>query len=138
MPTFSGTCSSKVSSQTTVGVPGPLDRQLALAVLLGRHKSTDPKWMDARFTLAGTTDVVQGRGEQRGYFHNARTNGDTSHGTFEAKVTTALNATMTVAGTWRFVGGTGTLANLSGGGIFTVQMATPTDSEMTWSGSYGS
>jgi hypothetical protein len=45
---------------------------------------------------------------------------------------------MTITGTWRFVGGTGTLANLSGGGIFTVQMATPTDSEMTWSGSYDS
>jgi hypothetical protein len=62
------------------------------------------------------------------------TNGDTSFGTFEAKV--SMTDAPTVEGTWRFTGGTGSLAKLSGGGPFKAQMTSPTDSEMTWSGSY--
>jgi len=43
---------------------------------------------------------------------------------------------MTVEGTWTFAGGTGSLSKLKGGGVFKAQMTSPTDSEMTWSGSY--
>jgi len=85
-------------------------------------------------TYVGTTDSVEGNGEQRGYFQNVHTNGDTSFGTFEAKVMMA--DALTVEGTWRFAGGTGSLAKLSGSGVFKAQMKSATDSEMTWSGSY--
>jgi hypothetical protein len=43
---------------------------------------------------------------------------------------------MTVEGEWRFAGGTGSLSKLKGGGAFKANMTSPTDSEMTWSGSY--
>lgn len=135
MTNFAGTCSSKLQSQTTVGVPGPSDRQLAIAVMLGQHKSAGTKWNDAKLTYVGTTDTVQGQGDQRGYFHNVHTDGDTSYGTFEAKVTTSDMST-TVEGTWRFTGGTGAFAKLSGSGVFKAQMTSATNSEMAWSGAY--
>ena len=105
MTDFSGTCSSKVQSQTMASVPGAADRQMGLAVMLGQHKSAEQKWNDAKLTYVGTTDLVDGKGEQRGHFHNAHTNGDTSFGTFEARVSTTPDATMTVEGTWTFAGG---------------------------------
>jgi len=134
MPTFNGTCSSKVQSQTTMEVPGPINRQVGLSMMLGKHKCAVPQWNDARMTYVGTTDSVDGSGEQRGYFQNAHTNGDTSFGSFEAKLRMA--DVPTVEGTWRFTGGTGSLAKLSGSGVFKAQMTSATDSEMTWSGSY--
>ncbi len=134
MPEFSGTCSSRLQSQTTADVPGAEGRQLALAVMLGQHKCAVPQWNDAKMTYVGATDSVGDQGEQRGYFHNTHTNGDTSFGTFEAKVT--MSDVPTVEGNWRFTGGTGSLAKLSGGGPFKARMTSPNDSEMDWSGAY--
>jgi hypothetical protein len=136
MPEFSGTCSSKLQSQTIASVPGGSDHQMGLAVMLGQHKTSEQKWNGAKMTYVGTTDVVNGAGEQRGHFHNAHTNGDSSFGTFDAKVSSGQDAAMIVEGEWRFTGGTGSLANLKGRGHFKAQMTSPTDSEMTWSGSY--
>jgi hypothetical protein len=136
MPSFSGTCSSKMQSQSMANVPGTAGRQLGLAVMLGQHKSSEARWDDAKLTYVGTTDIADGKGEQRGHFHNAHMNGDTSFGSFDASVTTSSDGAMTVEGMWRFNGGTGTLSKLSGSGIFKAQMTSPTDSEMTWSGNY--
>ena len=136
MPDFSGTCSSKLQSQTIASVPGAADHQMGLAVMLGQHKSAEQKWNDAKMTYVGFTDLADGKGEQRGHFHNTHTNGDTSFGTFDAKVSTGQDAAMIVEGEWRFAGGTGSLSRLKGGGVFRAQMTSPSDSEMTWSGSY--
>jgi hypothetical protein len=136
MTDFSGTCSSKLQSQTMASVPGASDHQMGLAVMLGKHKSAEPKWNDAKLTYVGTTDLVDGKGEQRGHFYNAHTNGDTSFGTFDAKVSTGKNGAMTLEGEWHFAGGTGSLSKLKGGGLFKAHMTSPTASEMTWSGSY--
>ena len=78
---------------------------------------------------------MNGDGEQRGYFQNVHPNGDTSHGTFEAKVKTA-GAAVTLDGKWQFAGGTGTLSGLRGYGVFKSEMTSPATSEMTWSGTY--
>ena len=61
---------------------------------------------------------------------------DTSFGTFDAKVSTGVDATMIVEGQRRISGGTGSFSKLKGSGIFKASMTSPTDSEMTWSGSY--
>ena len=118
-----------------VNVPGSVDHQMGLAVMLGEHKSTEQRWNDAKLTYVGTTDLIEGKGEQRGHFHNAHTNGDTSFGTFEAKISTTSDA-MTVEGKWSFTGGTGPLSKLKGNGVFKAEMTSPTNSEMAWSGSY--
>jgi len=98
MTEFSGTCSSKLQSQTMANVPSSSDHQMGLTVMLGQHRSAEQKWNGARMTYVGSTDVVDGKGEQRGHFYNVHTNGDTSFGTFDAKVSTGADATMTVEG----------------------------------------
>jgi hypothetical protein len=136
MTGFSGTCSSKLQSQTMASVPGASDHQMGSAVMLGQHKSADQKWNDAKMTYVGSTDIVDGKGEQRGHYYNVHPNGDTSFGMFDAKVSTSADAAMTVEGEWRFTGGTGSLSKLQGRGVFKAKMTSPSDSEMTWSGSY--
>ena len=71
----------------------------------------------------------------RGYFRNVHANGDIDHGTNECTVTmSGTDAIMT--GTWRFTGGTGKFAKITGNGVFSGKQASPTNSEGTWSGSY--
>jgi hypothetical protein len=135
MTEFSGTASSKVQSQTVIAAPGQEDRQLSMAILVGAHSSSDQKFDKSHFTYGGTADTVNGNGEQIGYFQNVHTNGDTSFGTFAAKVT-APGGVLTLEGNWQFTGGTGSLSGLKGSGPFQAAMTSPTASEMTWSGSY--
>jgi hypothetical protein len=135
MPQFAGSASSKVQSQTTIGVPGHDNRQLTMAILAGVHTSSDQKFDKANVTYAGTAELANGNGDQRGYFYNVHPNGDTSQGTFEAKVT-MTEAGANLDGTWTFTGGTGGLSGLRGRGVFRSEMTSPTASEMTWSGNY--
>jgi hypothetical protein len=135
MTNITGSCSSKLQSQTMVAVQGETDHQVSLAVMVGQHKSPDPKWDGATMTYVGTADIVGEKGKQTGYFYNKHPNGDVSHGTFEAAVSISEQS-MSVDGDWHLVGGTGGLAKLKGGGKFSAQMTSPTDSEMEWSGAY--
>lgn len=135
MTNITGSCSSKIQSQTIVSVQGQADHQVGLTVMLGKHKSPDPKWDGATLTYVGTSDLVGTSGEQTGYFYNAHPNGDVSHGTFKAKVSLA-DGGMSVAGTWTLIEGSGTLSKVSGGGAFRARMTSPTESEMEWSGKY--
>jgi hypothetical protein len=131
MTLITGSCAAKVQSQTIVIVPGPEDRQMSLAVMVGKHTSPDPAWEGATMTYVGHTDILNGRGDQNGYFNNIHRNGDVSHGVFEATCTPEM-----VKGTWTLFGGSGTLAGVVGGGVFEARLTSSGDSEMTWSGTY--
>ena len=62
-----------------------------------------------------TADTVEGNGTMRGYFRNVHANGDIDHGTNECTVAmSGTDAIMT--GTWRFTGGTGKFAKITGNG----------------------
>ena len=61
MTDFSGTCSSKLQSQTMASVPSSSDHQMGLSVMLGQHKSTEQRWNDAKMTYVGSTDLVDGK-----------------------------------------------------------------------------
>lgn len=135
MTDITGTCSSKVVTQTMIGVPGQ-DRQVGIAMIAGQHTSRGTPWDGAKLTYVGTSDIAGGSGgTQRGYFHNVHTDGAVSEGTFEAKATMPKGVP-TVEGTWTLTGGSGSLAGVRGGGAFKAQMTSPTDSEMAWSGSF--
>jgi hypothetical protein len=83
----------------------------------------------------GIADAVAGNGTSCGYFRNEHPNGDVDYGTSESTVSmTATEVTMT--GTWRFTGGTGKFANITGNGVLTDRRTSPTSSAGTWSGSY--
>jgi hypothetical protein len=137
MTEISGSCSSKLQSQSMVMVQGSEDHQVGVMVMVGKHSTSDPKWDGAILTYVGTLDVTGGEGEQQGYFFNAHPNGDTSHGHFKAKVTTT-DGVMAVEGDWHLLAGTGTLATLKagGGGWFRAHMTSPATSEMRWTGKY--
>ena len=132
---FSGSYSAKLLSQTTMAVLDQVDHQIAVSVVSGFQRSSDGKWNDAKVTVWGTADSVGANGEQRGYFRNEHTNGDVDQGTFEAKITMS-GTEVTIAGAWRFSGGTGMFAKITGNGVFNGKQTSPTNSEATWSGTY--
>jgi hypothetical protein len=135
MPGFSGEYTGKIESQTTIVVPDQADHQIGVSVVPAVQRSSDANWNDAKVTVWGTADTVAGNGEQRGYFRNEHTNGDTDHGTFEARVSMS-GTEATAAGTWRFSGGTGMFAKITGNGVFNSRQTSPTDVAATWSGAY--
>jgi hypothetical protein len=66
---------------------------------------------------------------------NRHPNGDTDRGSFAGRITTdAAGATM--EGTWKFSGGTGRFAGLSGSGTYKGRIVSPTEVENAWEGSY--
>jgi hypothetical protein len=74
-------------------------------------------------------------GTARGYFRNEHSNGDIDYGTTESTVTTK-GTEVTMTGTWRFTGGTGKFAKITGNGTFTDTQTSPMASEGAWRGSY--
>jgi hypothetical protein len=135
MPSFSGSYSAKLGSQTVMSVSDRTDHLIGVSVVSAIQKSSDAKWNGAKVTIWGATDTVGGNGEQRGYFRNEHSNGDVDQGTFEAKLTLSGTET-TIAGTWRSTGGTGMFAKITANGVFNGKQTSPTDSDATWSGSY--
>ena len=135
IPNFSGAYTATIQSQATVAVSDKADHMIAVSVASAVQRTSDANWNGAKLTIWGTADTVAGNGEQRGYFGNEHANGDIDHGTFEATVTMS-GSEVTLAGTWRFTGGTGMFAKVTGNGVFNGKQTSPTDSEATWSGSY--
>jgi hypothetical protein len=104
-------------------------------VACGPQETADANWKGAIMTQWATADTVNGNGTMRGYFRNVHPNGDTDYGTSECTV--AMSGTDAIMeGSWRFVGGTGKFAKITGNGVFSAKQTSPIDSEGTWSGSY--
>jgi hypothetical protein len=106
MPAVSGSFSGKVKVQTALALSDQSNHELNLAEIGGTQKSSDENWNNAAITYWGTTDVVDGKGTQSGYFTHVHGEGDRDWGTFEGKVATS-GAEMTVEGTWQYTGGSG-------------------------------
>jgi hypothetical protein len=135
MQSFSGTYSTKLGSQTMMAVSDQTDHMIGVSVVSAIQKSSDANWNGAHLTVWGTANIVAGNGEQRGYFKNEHSNGDVDNGTFETKLTLSGNEA-TFAGTWRFSGGTRKFAKITGNGVFNGKQTSPTDSDVTLSGTY--
>ena len=115
MPAITGSFSGKVNMQKAVALSDQPNHELNLAEIMGTQMSSDENWNKAAITYWGTTDIVDGKGTQRGYFVNVHSEGDRDWGTFEGRVTTK-GAEITVEGTYQFTGGSGKFKGLSGGG----------------------
>jgi hypothetical protein len=135
MATLNGSFSGIVKSQSVIAVPGPSGHDLSLAEINGTQKSSDPNWNNASLTYCGITDIVDGKGTQRGYFQNSRADGDRDWGTFEGRVTT-VNGMLMVEGTYQTTGGTGKFKGITGNGTFNTRMTSPTNVEATHQGTY--
>jgi hypothetical protein len=135
MTNLTGSFSGHLKSQSAVVVPDQSGHDLSLAEVVGTQKSADPNWNNASITYVATTDLVDGKGTQRGYFLNTRADGDRDWGTFEGRVTT-VNGLLTVEGTYQETGGTGKFKAITGNGTFKTRMTSPRDVEATYQGTY--
>ncbi len=135
MTNLTGSFSGHIKSQSAIVVPDQTGHDLSLAEVVGTQKSADANWNNASLTYAGITDLIDGKGTQRGYFLNTRADGDRDWGTFEGRVTTA-NGLLTVEGTYQETGGTGKFKGISGNGTFKTRMTSPRDVEATYQGTY--
>ena len=135
MPAVSGSFSGTVKVQTAVALSDQSNHELNLAEIGGTQKSSDEKWNNAAITYWGTTDVVAGKGSQRGYFVNDHGADGRDWGTFEGKVATN-GGEITVEGTYQFTGGSGKFKGLTGDGTFKTTMSSPRDVLATWQGTY--
>ncbi len=135
MPAMTGSFSGNVNLQTAISPPDLPNHQLNLAEIAGMQKCSDEKWNNATITYWGFTDLLEGKGTQRGYFVNRHAEGDRDWGTFEGRVATS-GGQMTVEGTWQFTGGSGKFNGLTGGGTFKTRMSSPVEVEASWQGTY--
>ncbi len=135
MPAFSGSFSGNVKVQTAITLSDQSNHELNLAEIGGTQETSDEKWNNAAITYWGTSDVVDGKGSQSGYFVNDHGADGRDWGTFEGKVASS-GAEMTVEGTWQYTGGDGKFKGITGGGKFTTRMTSPREVQGTWQGTY--
>jgi hypothetical protein len=135
MATLNGSFSGTIKSQSVIVVPGQSGHDLSLTEVTGTQKSADPNWNNASLTYCGITDILDGKGTQRGYFQNGRADGDRDWGTFEARVVT-VNGLLLAEGTYQNTGGTGKFKGITGGGIFNTRMTSLRNVEATYEGTY--
>ena len=135
MPAVSGSFSGNVKVQTALAVSDQSNHELNVAEIGGTQNSTDEMWNNSAITYWGITDLVAGKGSQRGYFVNDHGESGRDWGTFEGNVATN-GAKITVAGKYQFIGGSGKFKGLTGGGNFETTMSSPREVVATWQGTY--
>ena len=131
MPSIRGSFSGKITKQSGMPLTDQPNHEMGIAEVNGTQNSPDPLWNNSKITYWGVTDLLDGKGTQRGYFDNVHPDGGRDSGTFEGKV----DAT-TVEGTFTFTGGDGQYRGITGGGRFKTVMKSETELEATWEGNY--
>lgn len=135
MTKVTGSFSGQITQEFALPLTDQPDHQLSIAEVSGTQKSDDPLWNNSRITYWGVTDLLNGKGSQRGYFNNIHSDNGRDWGTFEGQVTTAGGG-MTVEGTFEFTGGDGKYLGMTGGGRFKTVMKSETELEASWEGNY--
>lgn len=135
MPSITGSFAGRVTQQSALALTDQPNHGMSIAEVSGTQKSPDPLWNNASITYWGVTDLVDGKGSQRGYYNNDHGSKGREWGTFEGNVTTAGGAT-TVEGTWKIVGGDDEFRGVAGSGTFKTVMTSETELEATWAGNY--
>jgi hypothetical protein len=135
MPSITGSFSGKITKQSGMPLTDQPNHEMGIAEVSGTQKSPNPLWNDSKITYWGVTDLLDGKGSQRGYFNNVHPDEGRDVGTFEGQVTTAGGG-MTVEGTFKFTGGDGQYRGITGGGKFKTVMKSETELEATWEGNY--
>ena len=135
MPAITGSFAGKVTVQTAIAASDQSNHELNLGEVRGTQKSSDENWNNAEIAYWGLTDLVEGKGTQRGYFENVHSSGDRDWGTFEGTVATTAGQ-ITVEGKYQHTGGSGKFNGLTGNGTFKTTMSSPRDVEASWQGAY--
>ena len=135
MPSITGSFSGRITKQSALPLSDQPNHEMSIAEVSGTQKSADTLWNDASITYWSVTELLNGKGSQRGYYNNVHADGGRDWGTFEGQVSTAGGG-MTVEGTWKFAGGDGQYRGITGGGTFKTVAKSETEVEATWDGAY--
>jgi hypothetical protein len=135
MTSITGSFSGQITKQFALPLTDLPNHFLSIAEVSGTQKSADPLWDNSKITYWGVTELLDGKGTQRGYFNNVHADNGRDWGTFEGQVTTAGGA-MTVEGAFKFTGGDGEYRGITGGGNFKTVMKSETELECSWEGNY--
>jgi hypothetical protein len=132
---ITGSFAGEITQQSTLTLTDQPNHAMNIADVRGIQKSSDPLWNNSKIAYWGVTDLLDGKGTQRGYYDNNHGGTGRDWGTFEARVTT-VGGRMIVEGTFKFTGGDGEYRGITGGGTFKSVMKSETELECTWDGNY--
>jgi hypothetical protein len=135
MPNFTGQLKGTSSVQTIASLNDTAGHQLMLRAGTAHQTCSDPHFNNTRHSSWSTADIVNGNGTERGYFTNEHANGDRESGSWEGKVSTKNNQ-ISFEGSWKYTNGTGQFSGITGNGKFQGHMTSPTESEVSFEGSY--
>ncbi|MGB9516236.1 MAG: hypothetical protein WBQ61_03385 [Candidatus Acidiferrum sp.] len=135
MPAITGTFSGKITKHSAMPLADQHNHDISIAEVSGTQKSADPLWNNSTITYWGVTDVLDGRGSQRGYYNNVHADKGRDWGTFEGKVNVA-GGKVTVEGTYKFAWGDGEYRGVTGNGKFKTVMKSDTELECSLEGKY--
>ena len=135
MTSVTGSFSGKISKNTSLELTDQPKHQLSIGEVNGVQVSPDPLWNNSRITYWAVTDLLDGKGTQRGYYNNVHGDKGRDFGTFEGKVSIAGGG-MTVEGTFKMEGGDGEFRGITGNGKFKTVAKSETEVEANWSGNY--
>ena len=135
MQAVSGSFSGSIHTQTVIALNDEPNHSLGVAEVRGTQSASDPKWDKSSITYWGATDMRGLEGVQRGYFLNDHGAAGQDHGTFEGTVSLQGDE-IVVEGQWKYTGGKGEFAGISGRGTFKTKLTSPTTVEAKWEGAY--
>ena len=135
MTSITGSFSGKITKQSAIPLSDQPNHEMSIAEVSGIQKSADPLWNNSKIQYWGVSDLLDGKGSQRGYYNTVHADKGRDWGTFEGKVT-AAGGGITVEGTYKFTGGDGEYRGLTGGGKFKTVMKSETELECSWKGKY--
>lgn len=135
MPNFTGQLKGTSSVQTIASLNDRDGHQLMLRASNAVQTCSDPQFNNTKHSSWSTADLTNGNGTEHGYFTNEHTNGDRSSGSWEGKVTTR-DSQVSFEGTWKYTSGTGQFSGITGNGKFKGHMTSPTQTEVSFEGSY--
>jgi hypothetical protein len=135
MNQISGSFAGSITEQSTLTLTDQANHVLNIAEVRGVQESDNPLWNDSKIAYWGFSDLIDGKGTQRGYYDNDHSGRGRDFGTFEARVTNIFGG-MVVEGTFKIVGGDGEFRGIIGSGKFKSILKSETALECSWEGQY--
>jgi hypothetical protein len=135
MPSNGATFSGLITQQFQMVLADQPNHAMSIVEVSGTQRSADPLWDNSKITYWGMTELLDGKGTQRGCFNNVHPGNDRDWGTFEGTVT-ATGDGISIEGTYKLTGGDGRYQGIKGDGKFKVFTKSETEIECSWQGTY--
>ncbi|PYU27136.1 MAG: hypothetical protein DMG32_08280 [Acidobacteria bacterium] len=135
MISVSGSFRGSIRAQSAIVLPDQPNHSVSIAEITGIQKSSDENWNNATCTYWAIAEIAGNSGTQRGYYSNEHGAAGREYGDYEGKIS-IVNGQVIVEGTWACTRGTEKFHGLSARGTFRTRLASPTEVEVSWEGTY--